>query len=130
MAIITPQNFVLSHSGKIYYSYSGKRGGGAEAGLNVDLFNIGLTPGVDLFTKIYFGMNWKALTALEYGGLIVSIDEQVIIEYTTNGTDPGGLGGPVVYHEFLVPRNSKLLVEGRSDDTDNERYCIMLGYPL
>jgi len=42
MGIITPQNFVLSHSGKMYYAYSGKRGSGAEAALNVDLFNIGL----------------------------------------------------------------------------------------
>ena len=130
MAIITPQNFVKSHSGKMYHAYSGKRGSGAAAALNVELFNISLTPGTDLFTKIYFGMDWQALAGSQYGGLIVSIDDAVIIEYTTNGTDPGGLGGPVIYHEFVLPRNSKLLVEGRSDDTNNERYAVMLGYPL
>jgi len=130
MTIITPNSFALSHSGKVYHAYSGKRGGGAEAALNVDLVNIGLTPGMDLFAKLWFGMDWQKLVAAQYGGLIVSIDEQIIIEITTNQTDPGGLSAPQIYHEFVIPRNSSILVEGRSDDTNNERYCILLGYPL
>jgi len=130
MAVITPTNFTLSHTGKIYHAYSGKRGGGAAAALNVDLVNIGLTPGMDLFCKLWFGMDWQKLGGAQYGGVIVSIDEQIIIELMSNMGAPGGISAPQIYHEFIVPRNSSLLVEGRSDDTNNERYCILLGYPL
>ena len=129
-AIISPNNFILSHTGKMYHAYSGLRGGGAEAALNVDLFNIALTPGADLFTKLWFGMDWQALTGAQYGGLIVSIDEATIIEITSNMGAPGSATMPLLYHEFLIPRNSRVQVEGRSDDTNNERYAIMLGYPL
>jgi len=130
MAVITPTNFTLSHTGKIYHAYSGKRGGGAAAALNVELVNIGLTPGMDLFCKLWFGMDWQKLGGAQYGGVIVSIDEQVIIEIMSNMGAPGGISAPQIYHEFVVPRNSSLLVEGRSDDTNNERYSILLGYPL
>ena len=130
MSIITPNSFSLSHSGKVYHAYSGKRGGGAAAALNIDLVNIGLTPGKDLFCKLWFGMDWQKLGGSQYGGVIVSIDEQTIIEIMSNAGAPGATSVPVIYHEFVVPRNSSLLIEGRSDDTNNERYCILLGYPL
>jgi len=130
MTIITPNSFALSHSGKVYHAYSGKRGGGAEAALNVDLVNINLTPGMDLFCKLWFSMDWQKLGGAQYGGVIVSIDEQIIIEILSNMGAPGGISAPQIYHEFVLPRNSSLLVEGRSDDTNNERYAILLGYPL
>ena len=129
-SVITPNSLVLSHSGKLYHAYSGKRGGGAAAALNIDLINIGLTPGRDLFCKLWFGMDWQKLGGAQYGGLIVSIDDQGIIEIMSNMGSPGGTSVPVIYHEFVIARNSKLLIEGRSDDTNNERYCILLGYPL
>lgn len=128
---ITPRNFSQSHSGKMYYAYSGKRGVGAEAGLNVNLFNIALSPGRDLFVKLFFGMNWQQLVD-QYGGLIVTINDATVIEYTTMAST-GGIANtapPIIYQEFFLPRNAKLLIEGRSDDTDNERWAVMLGYPI
>ena len=126
-----PGALTLSHSGRMYYGYSGLRGGGAEAALHVELFNIKLSPGSDLFTKLYFGMDYNALGGAEYGGIIVTLDDLVIIDYTQRGSDGAGFAAPpIVYHEFLIPRNSSLKVEGTSDDTNNERYAILLGYPL
>lgn len=126
-----PGALTLSHSGKMYYGYSGLRGAGAEAALHVELFNIGLTPGRDLFTKLYFGADYKSLAGAEYCGLIVTLDDIVIIDYTQRASDGAGFSAPpIVYHEFLIPRNSSLKVEGTSDDTNNERYAIMLAYPL
>jgi len=128
---ISPRDFRRSHTGRMYYAYSGLRGGGAEAALNVNLFNITLSPGTDLFCKLYYGLDYQRLDA-EYAGLIVTINDAVVIDYTTTA----GTGGiavaaqPILYHEFFLPRNAKLLVEGRSDDTDNERYAVMLGYPI
>jgi len=130
MTVITPNSFFLSHTGKVYQACSGKRGGGAAAALNVELVSIGVTPGRDLFCKLWFGMDWQKLAGAQYGGLIVSIDDQTIIEIMSNMGAPGSTSVPVIYHEFVIPRNSKLLIEGRSDDTNNERYCILLGYPL
>jgi len=118
-------------SGKMWYGYSGLRGGGAEAALQVELFNIPLSPGRDLFTKLYFGMDYNALGGAEYGGLIVTLDGLVVIDYTQRGSDGSGFTAPpIVYHEFLIPRNSSIVVEGTSDDTNNERYGILLGYPI
>lgn len=126
-----PGVLTRSHSGKMYYGYSGLRGAGTEAALNVELFNIALTPGTDLFTKLYFGMDYQALGGAQYGGLIVTLNDSVIIDYTQRASDGAGFSAPpIVYHEFLIPRNSSIKVEGTSDDTNNERYGIMLGYPL
>ena len=126
-----PGALTLSHSGKMYYGYSGLRGAGAEAALHVELFNIGLTPGRDLFTKLYFGADDKSLAGAEYCGLIVTLDDIVIIDYTQRASDGAGFSAPpIVYHEFLIPRNSSIKIEGTSDDTNNERYAIMLAYPL
>ncbi len=128
---VGPGALTLSHSGKLYYGYSGLRGGGAEAALNVELFNIGLTPGRDLFTKLYFGADYRSLGGAEYCGLIVTLNDNVIIDYTQRASDGAGFSAPpIVYHEFVIPRNSSIKVEGTSDDTDNERYGIMLAYPL
>ena len=126
-----PGVLTLSHSGKMYYGYSGLRGAGTEAGINVELFNIKLSPGNDLFTKLYVGMDYQALSASEYGGVIVTLNDTVIIDYTQRASDGTGYSAPpIIYHEFLIPRNSSIKVEGVSDDTNNERYGIMLGYPL
>lgn len=129
---ISPRDFRRSHSGRMYYAYSGQRGGGAEAALNVNLFNITLSPGTDLFCKLYYGLDYQRLSDSQYAGLIVTINDAIVIEYTTSpGT--GGIAvaaQPILYHEFFLPRNAKLLVEGRSDDTDIERYAVMLGYPI
>jgi len=126
-----PGALTLSHTGKMYYGYSGLRGGGAEAAADVELFNVALTPGDDLFTKLYFGMDYNSLGAAQYGGLIVTLNDLVIIDYTQRASDGGGYSAPpIVYHEFLIPRNSSIVVTGVSDDTNNERYCILLAYPL
>lgn len=118
-------------SGKMWYGYSGLRGAGAEAAPDVELFNIPLSPGSDLFTKLYFGMDYNSLGGAEYGGLIVTLDGLVIIDYTQRGSDGSGYSAPpIVYHEFLIPRNSSIVVTGVSDDTNNERYGILLGYPI
>ena len=130
-SLVSPRDFRRSHSGRMYYAYSGLRGGGAEAALNVDLFNITLSPGVDLFCKIYSGMDWKELDA-QIGGMIITINDAVVSDYTSTPS-AGGIAvaaQPILYQEFFLPRNSKLLVEGVSDDTDNERYAVMLGYPI
>ena len=126
-----PGALTLSHSGKMYYGYSGLRGGGAEAAADVELFNVALTPGADLFTKLYFGMDYNSLGGAQYGGLIVKLNDLTIIDYTQRASDGAGYSAPpIVYHEFLIPRNSSIVVTGVSDDTNNERYAIILAYPL
>jgi len=127
---INRTSFGKSTSGRMYYAYSGRGLGiGAASALAVVLFE-GTSPNRDLFVKLFFSMDWHALAGQEYGGLIVTLNDGAIIDFTTSGVDPGGLGGQVVYHEFLLPRASTLKVEGVSDDTDNERYSVMLGYPV
>jgi len=135
LPVITPASFVLSRSGKVYYSNSGKRGGGAEAALAVELINVPSTPRQDLLAKLWFGGDFKELSNGQFMGFEVEIDGHDIIAHNfqaapdINVGSGAGLAAPAAV-EFIIPRRSALVITGLCSDTDNQRWAVMLGYPL
>jgi len=135
-SIITPNSLILSPSGKAYRAYSGIRGGGAEAAVSVTLLSIDRSPEVDLLVRLYYGFDGRSLGAGEYVGLAVEIDGLDVIQYNNMivGTQIADMAagqqvGPIL-HEFILPRNSALSVIGVCTDSDNNRYCTFIGFPI
>jgi len=135
LPVITPASFVLARSGKLYYSNSGKRGGGGEAALAVELINIPSSPRFDLLCKFYFGADFKELGNGQFIGFEIEIDDQDIVAHSYQAAPDINIGAGAnnaspAFLEFILPRRSKLVVTGLSSDTDNQRWAVLIGYPL
>jgi len=134
-SIISPNSLIQSPSGKVWRGYSGLRGTGAEAAVSVTLLDINKSPENDLLVKLYYGFDGRSLAAGEYVGLDVALDLQTIIQFNNmivgnQIADVGtGLGQPLI-HEFILPRNTRLQVVGVCTDSDNGRYCTLIGFPI
>jgi len=135
VSVITPQSLIRTPSGKAWRSYSGVRGTGSEAAVSVTLMNIARSPEHDLLVNLYYGFDGRSLGAGEYVGLDVAIDGNTIILFnnmivgTTIADQGTGLGQPI-YHQFILPRNSKLQVVGVCTDSNNGRYATLVGFPI
>ena len=134
-SIITPNSLIESPSGKVWRAYSGLRGGGAEAAVSVTLLDIARSPERDLLVKLYYGFDGRSLGAGEYVGLDIAIDLQTVIQFNNMivGTQIGDVGsglGTQHLNEFILPRNSRLQVVGVCTDTNNQRYCTFIGFPV
>ena len=136
MAVITPQSLIRTPSGKAWRAYSGVRGTGSEAAVSVTLLNIERSPEQDLLVNLYYGFDGRSLGAGEYVGIDVSIDDSSIILFNnmivgnTIADQSTGLNGGPIYHQFILPRNSKLQVVGVCTDSDNGRYATIVGFPI
>ena len=135
LPIVTPASFVLSRTGKLYYSNSGLRGGGAEAALAVELINVAQTPRQDLLAKLWYGLDAKDLGNGEYAGLQVTLDGFDIIAHNYQAAPDINVGAGALLPspgpwEFIIPRRSELVITGLCSDTDNQRYTVLIAYPV
>jgi|TARA_Y100000310_G_scaffold196608_1_gene196684 hypothetical protein len=126
MNILSPNSWLKTLNGSVYYSYSSPKGAGSVNETIIDIENVGLD---DMFIKLIYTVDWAAIQVSS--GFSVSLDGVDML--FQNGDVQTGVKLASPWHiEFVAPAQTHLKVNAHCDaaSTAAFRSVMLVGYPL
>ena len=114
--------------GRCNYLYSGKFGTGASAAVSVTLVDMANSGEDDLYVKLFYTVDFVALAAGAYSGFSLSINDEEVF-FTKQDHDASEYD-PIEQYEFILPRNSKMVILGLSETPIVDRAVSLIAHPL
>jgi len=115
--------------GRCNYLYSGKFGSGAEAAVSVTLVDMANSGEDDLYVKLFFTFDADNIPTGNYIGYSVLINDEEVFFTKTEAEAYVNIPQTMTY-EFILPRNSKLVILGICEAIMVDRAVSLIAHPL
>jgi hypothetical protein len=116
--------------GRCNYLYSGKFGSGAEAAISVTLVDMENSGEDDLYVKLFYTVDYSVMPSSNYAGFSLKINDEEAFFTKSDMLSDGKGNSPIEPYEFILPRNSKLVVLGISETILADRAVSLIAHPL
>ena len=126
MNILSPNSWLKTLNGSVYYSYAQPKGAGSVNETIIDIANVGLD---DMFIKLIYTVDWNAIQVSS--GFTVNIDG-VDVLFQNGDVQAGYKISPPWHIEFVAPAQTHLKINALCDaaSTAAFRSVMLIGYPL